>query len=197
MSYSIDAQSSDCYPGTSILINKLDIQNQKQLEESETLVTTARSLQFELFPFVEELDFTYYRRLHRFVFESLYGWAGELRTVNLSKQHTRFCPVEDLETLAAACFSRLKQMDYFCNLPRDSFLEELVDFYISINYLHPFREGNGRVQRLYFRQLAARAGYKLNFAAIDSDEMMLATIHAASGIVDTMRRAFDRIIETK
>lgn len=158
MSYSIDAQNSDCYPGTSLLINKLGIQNQKQLEESETLVTTARSLQFELSPFEEELDFTYYRRLHRFVFESLYDWAGELRPVNLSKLHTRFCPAEDLETLAAACFSRLKHMNYLCNLPRGSFLEELVDLYVSINYLHPFREGNGRVQRLYFRQLAARAG---------------------------------------
>ena len=85
-------------------------------------------------------------------------------------------------------------MDFFCGLPRKDFIVELTDFYTSVNYLHPFREGNGRTQRLYFRQLAQRVGYKLDFAAADSDRMMIATIHAASGIEDTLRSLFDEMI---
>ena len=85
-------------------------------------------------------------------------------------------------------------MDFLCGLPREDFIAELTDFYSSVNYLHPFREGNGRTQRLYFRQLAQRAGYKLDFAAVDSDRMMIATIHAASGIEETLRDVFDEII---
>lgn len=195
MAYSIDASDNCCYPGTSVLINKLGIRNQGQLEENETLITTVQSLKFELDPFPEELDFAYYKQLHRFLFDALYGWAGEVRTVNLSKQHTSFCPADEIEALAAVSFERLKKHNYLQGLSRSDFLDELVDFYISLNYLHPFREGNGRVQRLYFRQLAQRAGYRLNFAWVDSDEMMIATIHAASGISDTLRQVFERIVE--
>lgn len=57
------------------------------------------------------------------------------------------------------------------------------------------REGNGRVQRLYLWQLAQRAGYRLNFAGVDSDEMMIATIHAANCILDTLHQVFERIVE--
>lgn len=195
MAYSIDASDNGCYPGTSVLINKLDIRDQAQLDENETLITTVQSLKFELEPFLGEMDFEYYKRVHRFLFESLYDWAGEIRTVNLSKQHTTFCPIDEMESLATAIFSRLKKRNYLYGLSKNDFLSELVDLYISLNYLHPFREGNGRVQRLYLRQLAQRAGYRLNFAGVDSDRMMIATIHAASGISDTLYQVFEEIVE--
>lgn len=71
----------------------------------------------------------------------------------------------------------------------------MADLYDSLNYLHPFREGNGRVQRLFFRQLARWIGLSSNFAAIDSDRMMIATIHASAGIMDELRQIFDEILE--
>ena len=194
MAYSIDSSSDSCYPGTSVLVNKLGIQNQAQLDENETLIVGVKSLQFELAPFPEPLDFNYYKKLHRFLFDELYEWAGIVRSIDLSKQRTRFCPVREIESLAGRMFSRIEQMDFLCGLPREDFIAELTDFYSSVNYLHPFREGNGRTQRLYFRQLAQRAGYKLDFAAVDSDRMMIATIHAASGIEETLRNVFDEII---
>ena len=153
-----------------------------------------KSLQFELAPFPEPLDFNYYKKLHRFLFDELYEWAGIVRSIDLSKQHTRFCPADEIESLAGRMFSRIEPMDFLCGLPRADFIAELTDFYSNVNYLHPFREGNGRIQRLYFRQLAQRAGYKLDFAAVDSDRMMIATIHAASGIEETLRDVFDEII---
>lgn len=194
MAYSIDSSSDGCYPGTSVLVNKLGIQNQAQLDENETLIVGVKSLQFELAPFPEPLDFNYYKKLHRFLFDELYEWAGIVRSINLSKQHTRFCPADEIESLAGRMFSRIEQMNFLCGLPREDFIAELTDFYSSVNYLHPFREGNGRTQRLYFRQLAQRAGYKLDFAAVDSDRMMIATIHAASGIEETLRNVFDVIM---
>lgn len=195
MTYSIDSSDHGYYPGTSVLINKLNIQDQAQLEENETLITTVQSLKFELEPFPGEMNFDYYKRLHRFLFEAIYEWAGEVRTVNLSKQHTAFCLANEVENLAAATFRRLRQNHYLCGLSREEFLRELVDLYISLNYLHPFREGNGRVQRLYLRQLAQRAGYRLNFAGVDSDRMMIATIHAANGISDELYQVFDEIVD--
>lgn len=194
MAYSIESSQDSCYPGTSVLINKLGIQNQAQLNENETLIVGVKSLQFELAPFLEPLDFSYYKRLHHFLFGELYEWAGTVRRINLSKQHTHFCSADEIESLAGRMFGRVEDMKFFCGLPRESFITELTDFYASVNYLHPFREGNGRTQRLYFRQLAQRAGYKLDFSAIDSDHMMIATIHAANGIQETLRDLFNEIV---
>lgn len=194
MAYSIESSQDGCYPGTTVLINKLGIQNQVQLDENETLIVGVKSLQFELLPFPEPLNFDYYKRLHSFLFGELYEWAGAVRTINLSKQHTRFCPADNIEPLAEKMFERAADMNFFCDLPQEEFIAELTDFYSSVNYLHPFREGNGRTQRLYFRQLAQRAGYQLNFSAVDSDRMMIATIHAASGIESTLRELFNEIV---
>ena len=113
----------------------------------------------------------------------------------MSKQHTHFCPANELMDLGQRIFSRLASLHYFRRLNREDFVCEIADLYSSMNYLHPFREGNGRTQRLYFRQLAQRAGYILNFAEVDSDRMMVATIHAASGIQDTLIQIFNEIIE--
>ena len=194
MAYSIDPLQDNCYPGTAVLVNKLGIQNQAQLDENEILIVGVKSLRFELEPFPGPLDFGYYKQLHGFLFGALYEWAGTVRTIAMSKQHTTFCPPEEIETLAASIFTRIAEMNYLCGLDRQNFICELADFYTNLNYLHPFREGNGRTQRLYFRQLAVRAGYKLDFSAVDSDRMMLATIHAASGIQDTLLQVFDEIV---
>ena len=86
-------------------------------------------------------------------------------------------------------------MNYFQGLNRHPFIQEAADFYTSINYLHPVREGNGRTQRVFFRELARRAGYTLDYSAVDPDILMLATIHAASGVQDTLLQVFDEMIQ--
>ena len=60
----------------------------------------------------------------------------------------------------------------------------------DVNYIHPFREGNGRTQRIYFTQLIRRYGYDINFADVDTDELMIATIQASGGVVDLLREFF-------
>ena len=69
-----------------------------------------------------------------------------------------------------------------------------MDFYCITNFLHPFREGNGRTQRAFFTQLIRNAGYDINFADIDGDELMVATIHGAKGIRDGLINIFSYAI---
>lgn len=178
-----------------MLINKLGIRDQKQLDENETLITSVKTLQIELQPIAAAPDFAYLKALHRTLFEELYDWAGQMRTINMSRLRTAFCPAEQIESTAQAIFAHLSAQTYFRNLPRTTLIDEMADLYDSLNYLHPFREGNGRVQRLYFRQLARWIGHTLNFVAVDSDRMMIATIHASAGIMDGLRQIFDEILE--
>ena len=194
MSYSIDPLTADCYPGTSCLINKLDIRDEKTLGEYEAMVTTAKTAILEQTPLRGNFDFPHYKAIHRFLFEDLYAWAGQIRTVDMSKKTTVFAKADEIETLGDRAFSRLNRKCNFVGLAHGEFVESIVDFYNVINLLHPFREGNGRTQRIFFTQLIRNAGYDIHFADIDKDALMFATIQAAGGVNDLLCEIFGKAI---
>ena len=194
MGYSIDPISANCYPGTTVLINKLDIRDEETLYEAETLVTFINASKLEQHPLEGAFDFEHYKATHHFLFSDLYGWAGQIRTVNISKKGTRFTLAENIERQAELIFKRLKDCNYFKGLPHDEFVDELVDFYCVTNELHPFREGNGRTQRAFLTQLIRNAGYDINFADMDTELLMIATIQSAQGVADLLKQIFSESI---
>lgn len=191
MGYSIDPISANCYEGTTCLINKFDVRNEEQLMILETTITHAKTTLLESQPAKPPLDFDYYKSIHRFLFEDLYDWAGELRTVDISKKGTAFCPADQLETLCCACYDRLEKMNYFNGLSKSKFIDELVDFYCTTNLLHPFREGNGRTQRIFIAKLIEYNGYHFDFSNIDPTDLMTATIQATNGVNDFLYKLFE------
>ena len=92
MAYSIDPVSADCYPDTSVLINKFDIRDEEKLNEIEGVISSARSAEWLIAPQAETFDFDHYKAIHRFMFSDLYDWAGTVRTVDISKKGTLFTP---------------------------------------------------------------------------------------------------------
>lgn len=193
MPYTIEASFSNCYPGTSVLVNKFDLRSQADLDLVESTLVAAKATQWEEHPLCATFDFAHYKAIHAHLFGELYDWAGRVRTINISKKGTRFCPADEIESVAAAVFKRLAAEHFFCNLPPESFVSELVDFYERTNELHPFREGNGRTQRVFLAQLAQNAGYHLDFSAVDPDELMIATIQSANGIDDYLKELLFQI----
>jgi len=192
--YSLDPIAADCYTGTTVLINKFGIREEEKLLQAEIAVTQIATASWELSPQCATFDFEHYRAIHKHLFQNLYEWAGQIRDVNISKKGTRFCPFDEIESLAGRIFTRLRKADYLRRLSKDKFVAEFVDLYITTNHLHPFREGNGRVQRLFLSQLARNAGYSLDFADIDVDELMIVTIQSAHGIEDGLKRILDKAI---
>ena len=69
-----------------------------------------------------------------------------------------------------------------------------AELYNDLNRIHPFREGNGRVQRIYFAQLIRYYGYEINLSEIDTDELMMATIQASMGVLDGLILSFQNAI---
>ena len=195
MGYSIDPISANCYSGTTVLINKFDIREEGKLNEVEGVLTSARYAEWLRAPKVETFDFNHYKAIHRFLFSDLYDWAGQIRTVNLSKKGTDFCPAGEIEPQAKLIFDRLKEQNYFKGLSHDAFVEEITDFYCTTNYLHPFREGNGRTQRAFLTQLIRSAGHDLNWSEVDGDLLMIATIQAAQGVTDLLRQVLGEAIK--
>ena len=190
MSYSIDSSTSNCYEGTTCLINKWGITDENKLKEFEGAVTFAKASELELNPISDTFDVEHYKLIHKYLFEDIYDWAGEYRTVNISKKGTKFASADQISDLMNACFMRLKDNNYFQNKSFDEFVDNIVDFYSVTNMIHPFREGNGRTQRLFISQLIRFNNYDIDFSSIDKDELMIATIHAANGIVDYLKDVF-------
>lgn len=194
MGYSIDASSAGCYPGTTVLMNKFDIRDAERLDEVESVLASARYAEWLNSPGCETFDFVHYKAVHRYLFSDLYDWAGEVRSVNISKKGTQFTPVEEIEDHAERIFKRLRERNFFRGLSRDVFVEEIVDFYCVTNALHPFREGNGRTQRAFLTQLISYAGYKISFADMDTELLMIATIQSAQGVTDLLKQIFHEAI---
>lgn len=145
-------------------------------------------------PISDKFDFEHYRAIHKYLFEDIYDWAGKIRSVNISKKGTHFVKADEIEQLANNCFERLKAENYFKNQDFDIFIDSIVDFYNTTNLLHPFREGNGRTQRIFISQLIRFCGYELDFSEIDSDLLMIATMQSANGISDSLKLLFEENI---
>ena len=191
MPYSIDASSDHCYPGTSCLIDRFDIRDAQKLDELEASIVYGKLALLQRAPIPGSFDFAHYKRIHQFLFCDLYDWAGQIRDVDLSKKGTAFVPASDIERCAAALFGRL-QAFYPDNLSRKEIIENLADFYNTLNILHPFREGNGRTQRAFFAQwVTQKFGWHLDLAATNPDELMIATIYAAQGVTDHLINCFN------
>ncbi len=190
MPYNINPLTADCYDGTSCLINKFDIRDPVKLAEIEANISFAKASELERNPISGSFDFEHYKAIHRFLFGDIYSWAGQIRTVDMSKKGTSFTKASEIERNAAFCFERLQSMNCFTGLSFNDFAEEIVDFYCVTNILHPFREGNGRTQRAFLTQLIRNAGYDIDFPEIDPDDLMIATIFSAQGVKDQLRNLF-------
>ena len=194
MAYSLNPSSANCYESTTCLINKLGIKDEKRLSELEAQITFAKAVLLEESPIKGNFDFEHFKKLHEFLLCDLYDWAGQIRTVDISKKRTKFLAAASIEKIAIQCFSKIAD-GYLDNLSFEDFATRIAEFYNDVNHIHPFREGNGRVQRIYFTQLIRHYGYDINFSEVDTDELMIATIQASQGIMDFLIEFFkDAII---
>ena len=192
--YSLDPIAADCYPGTTVLINKFGIKEEGKLLQAEIEITHEASARWEILPEHSSFNFEHYKAIHWHLFHDLYDWAGQTRSVDISKKGTRFCPHGEIEDLSGRIFTGLHKSNYLKGLQKSQFVSSFIDLYVITNYLHPFREGNGRTQRLFLAQLTRNVGFNLDFADIDVDELMIATIQSAHGVEDGLKRIFAKAI---
>lgn len=189
------------YPGTDVLRNKRNIQDAEKLKAFEAQAAAKRIYAFRLSPIEGNFDAKHLRAIHRHIFQDVYPWAGQFRTNRLAKQEYvggpifRFTPPEALESEAGLIFAGLKSRDWLRGLQREEFAAEAAKLLASINLLHPFREGNGRTQRLFLESLARKAGYSLAFDVISMERMVEASIRASRDDLAMMTRLFQEILD--
>lgn len=166
----------------------------KRTEQQRSAYYCIQSASLTNEPLAADFGFENYKGQHRVLFEDLYDWAGQLRTIALSKTATVFTAPERIEELGGLIFARLKKLDYITKLPRNEFVAEISDLYHSLNMLHTFREGNGRTERVFFILLIRNAGYDIDYSTLNSNLLMIGSIQAAGGVTDTLVKFFEENI---
>ncbi len=161
------------YQGTDVLINRQDIRNKRVLSELEREVT---SLKMVYPPPNFEISEDGYCALHRFIFEDLYDWAGDYRTVNISKGSSPFCFVGHIQGQMKDRFEKILSDSDLLSGNTRIFSKSAANHINELNAIHPFREGNGRTLRLFLQQLAKRANLVLSLSDMKGQGWIEATI---------------------
>ena len=166
-----DAVDDYVYPGTTVLRNKAGIQDQTALDASEADATAVRMLELLEQPLEGRFDFAHLCAIHRHLFQDVYEWAGEIRTVDISRDTSRFANMALIERYLGGVLGRLPAENWLRGLQPEPFVARLAHYMGEINATHPFREGNGRTQRVFCALLAEQAGYFIDFESVDQAQM--------------------------
>lgn len=168
--------------GLGELKNLLNVETAAEFREKEAQIVFARQLTIADAGIPSTGDMTELSAIHRHLFGDIYSWAGEPRTVDIRKDADSaefFLPASRIQLGADFVFRELRDKNFLENLPRAKFVRCLGYFYDQLNYIHPFREGNGRAQRVFWSRIAERAGYELDWTRVTGDENDVASRLAA------------------
>ncbi|WP_294728770.1 Fic family protein [uncultured Fusobacterium sp.] len=163
------------YPNTEVLKNKFGIRDSERLLEIEKTITLGawQDIREGKIKIKKTFDYKHLKSLHKELFKDLYDWAGKERTVDISKPGTLFCRAMFIEEEAKRIFNNLKKDNFLKDIKdKSKFSEKLGQLFLDINMLHPFREGNGRSQRLFIGDLAKENGYYLEWTNISKEKMI-------------------------
>lgn len=149
------------------LENKLGITSSPELAEAEERISKKKAVElFEngILDTLEAGTFATLKAIHKYLFDEIYDFAGELRTVNIAKGNFRFAPIMYLE-------AALVNID---KMPQSTF-DEIVEKYVEMNIAHPFREGNGRSTRIWLDQIFKKEiGKVVDWSKVDKEDYLLA-----------------------
>lgn len=149
------------------LENKLGITSSPELDKAEERISKKKALELFENGILDELEagkFSSLKAIHKYLFDEIYDFAGEVRNVNISKGNFRFAPLIYLE-------AALENID---KMPQSTF-DEIIEKYVEMNIAHPFREGNGRSMRIWLDLiLKTELQRVVDWSRVDKDDYLLA-----------------------
>ncbi|PFA82751.1 Fic/DOC family protein [Bacillus cereus] len=172
----MNEQSKYCYPGTDVLINKMNYRDQELLNKVETSVAALRFVELQNKPIIGNFDLKHLQKIHQHLFQDIYPFAGKLREENIAKGAFQFAHASFLKDQATELFKQLKGEKSLNGLKIDEFSNRAAHYMAELNVLHPFREGNGRSQREFIRCLALANGYSLKWNSQKTEDVFNATV---------------------
>lgn len=197
-------QSGYCYPNTDVLVNKKGIMDADELENEEKILTVYKLAILNSGDYSSinmGFDVNHYLSIHKFLFDELYEFAGQYRTENIKKGKW-FC---DIQFMSTNLNETLRDMNSKIKLvnSRDRLVLFLAKYFLDLNIIHPFREGNGRTLREYLREYVEYINIKNGFNFELDYKLMTDDIkekYLEGSIMDDrkiMMEVFDSLIKEK
>ena len=185
-------------PGTDVLRNRVGATTADELAAAENDLVEIRvaELRDDPTPVPRTYDLAHLQTLHRYLFQDVFEWAGDLRTVGIEKAGESFVPPSGIARPVAHVADEIVRTGRLRRLADDRLPEVVAYLYDYVNFAHPFREGNGRTQREFFDQLLSEAGRGLAWNLIDKTELHHGChVARADGDLDPLRTLFARIVD--
>lgn len=164
-----------------VLINQLGITDIATLNKREAELSGLALKYLLSLPPPEQFNTVHLQTLHREIFCEVYPWAGQWRQVDIAKGDTHFLPHTQIQTELDALFTDVQSWGITPDSTRETFSAKAGELLLRLNYIHPFREGNGRTQRLFLQQWANSIDKSLNWASVGNDAMRNACIAGLAG----------------
>lgn len=190
----LDVDNAYTYPNSSVLRNKCNITDPElaRIKEYEFVASRLVKLGFAPLGVGSMKDVL---AIHKFLFQDMYDWAGQYREVNISKQGNAFMPLQAFDTGETYLDTLIKKFHDTASSKGD-IIKQLSTILDNLNYMHPFREGNGRTQREVVRALALTKGYYAEINIDTNDDIyhlyMDGTVY---GDRDKLQKLFALILE--
>lgn len=174
------------YPGTEVLINLAGLRDPTEADQYERRMSLFRRRELEDDPVHGSFNLAHFQEIHRRLYQDVWAWAGQLRTVEITKGSSEF----HTHSLIPTAFGQVTEYINDSGLLSDAemgdaqFVPKAAELLSLTNFIHPFREGNGRTQRAFLDQIAARTGRTLswrNVSRIDNDRASIQAFRSASG----------------
>lgn len=169
-------QDPYCYPYTRVLRNNFDEQDADELSLIERETTHAAVIALADKPIKGSHDLAHLCAIHQRIFGKVYPWAGQVRSIEIVKGSTQFMPHTLIPQAADYLFGQIRAQNHLRGLDHSQFVAAAAEHLANLNHLHPFREGNGRTQRAFFRQLGHDAGWHIAWERMDPKANIQASI---------------------
>lgn len=187
--YSV-AGSIYCYRDTNVLKNRFDIRDNAQLKQIEADITAIRQNNLLEHPVTGRFTTNHLCSIHRYLFGDVYPFAGHLRREDIMKGTTRFLSNKEIAKKLNELLAELKREHYLKDFSFSAMICRSAYYLSELNYIHPFREGNGRAIREFMRLLYERSGYEVHWDAVSPDVMLQAM---EDSVFDTTR--LEKVLE--
>lgn len=171
------------YGETDVLINHLNIRDFDELQLKEREITSLRTEQLAENPPKKTFDLSHLQQIHGHLFQDLYPFAGQIRTVSFSKNGHNFTPHQNIEKMAAKMTEHLRSSqltDPRADLSNRDFIRSSAETLYLINQMHPFREGNGRTQRIFLNHIAEQSVRSFDWTKVSETQNLECSVTAGS-----------------
>ena len=188
------AGSIYCYKDTNVLKNRLGIKDQQLLKNLEADYSAIKQNKLMSEPINGRFSVNHLCRIHKYLFGDIYYFAGHFRKEDIMKGATRFLHYVDIKARLSTLLSELAGENHLKGLDDTDLVRRSAYYFAELNYIHPFREGNGRTTREFMRQLFSVNGWQISWDKVPA-EMLLSAMEESIYDTALLAECLEKMLE--